>query len=155
LITSASVRDQVDRLQRPILPDRHLLDHRVGDAADQIRTHVDAVDLLKVRADLAHCHPARVHRQDLVVESVEVALVLGDQLRLEAPVPIARDLDRDLTLTRTHGLLGLAVAAIALSLGRRLTGLVAQVLRQLRAHRPVDQSPRQVLEKAVRARHSG
>ena len=108
-----------------------------------------------MRADLPHRHPARVHRQDLVVEPIEVALVLRDQLRLEAPVAIARDLHRDLPLARAHGLLGLAVAPIALPLGRRDAGLVAQVLRQLRAHRAVDQSSRQVLEQPIRARHSG
>jgi hypothetical protein len=41
--------------------------------------------------DLAGGHPARVQRDDLVVEAREPPPVLADQHRVEAPLTIARD----------------------------------------------------------------
>jgi hypothetical protein len=37
--------------------------------------------------NLARAHPARVHRDDLVIEAGKPALVLGDELRIEAGHP--------------------------------------------------------------------
>jgi hypothetical protein len=42
---------------------------------------LDAVDLGQVGLDVAHRHPAPVHGDDLVVEAVEAALTLPDDLR--------------------------------------------------------------------------
>jgi hypothetical protein len=44
-----------------------------------------------MRLDFARAHAARVQGDDLLVEAGETALVLGNQLRVEATVPIARD----------------------------------------------------------------
>ena len=80
------VDDRPHRVERPRLPLGHLVDHRVGDRRDQARRDLGAVDLGQVRLDVAHRHPARVHREDLVVEAVEAALMLLHQLRLERAV---------------------------------------------------------------------
>jgi hypothetical protein len=77
-------------IERPVLPFRHLVQHRVGHRRDQIGRNVDAVQLLEVAADLAHRHAARVHRDDLLVEVRKAPLILGDQLRIESAGPVAR-----------------------------------------------------------------
>src|SRR5829696_9197599 len=82
----------VDRLQRPGLPGRDLLEHRIRHGADQVRRDIDAVQLVQVALDLPGAHAPRVHRDDLVVEAGEAPLVLGDELRVEARLPIPRDL---------------------------------------------------------------
>jgi len=51
-----------------------------------------------VALDLPHRHAAGVEAQNLVVETVEVRLALGDQLRLEAAGPVARDRNLDLAI---------------------------------------------------------
>jgi hypothetical protein len=57
-----------------------------------------SVQLGQMALDLAHCHAARVEAQNLVIEAVEPGLALGDQLRLEAARPVARDRDVDLAV---------------------------------------------------------
>ena len=63
-------------------------------------------------ADLAHRHAARIHRDDLVVEVREAALIFGDQLRIEASRPVARDRQRHLRRAGQNRLLRMAVAAV-------------------------------------------
>ena len=58
-------------VQRPTLPLRHRLQHRVGDRRNQVRRDVDAVELLKMPANLAHRHATRVS----VVECFETVAV--------------------------------------------------------------------------------
>ena len=43
--------------------------------------------------DLSHRHPARIHRDDLLIEAFEALLSFGDQQRLKTPAPIPRNLD--------------------------------------------------------------
>ena len=81
---------RVADIERPVLPFRHLVQHRVGDRRDQVRRDIDAIEFLEMAADLAHRHAAGIHRDDLLVEVREAALILGDQLRIEGPGPIAR-----------------------------------------------------------------
>jgi hypothetical protein len=47
------------------------------------------------------------------IEARKAALVLGDQLRVEARLPVARHVDRHLTGVRHHGLPAVAVARVA------------------------------------------
>jgi hypothetical protein len=57
-----------------------------------------------VALDLPHRHAAGVKAQDLLIEAVEPRLTLGNQLRLEAAGPIARDRNLDLTVLSQDGL---------------------------------------------------
>ena len=50
------------------------------------------VQLRDVSADLARRHAARVHQDDLVVETRQAPGVLFHQLRLEAPLAVSRHL---------------------------------------------------------------
>lgn len=63
--------------------------------------------------NLPGAHAARVHRHDLVIEARKAPLVLGDQLRIEAALTIARDCKLNLGRVRDHRLAAIAVAAVA------------------------------------------
>ena len=65
--------------------------------ADQVGRDVDAVELAQMADNhLAGAHAAGVHRDDLVVEPRKLALVFGDQLRIEPGLMVARHLQFDL-----------------------------------------------------------
>jgi hypothetical protein len=89
--------------------------------------------------NLADCQPARVQRDDLVVEAREAPLVFAYQLRLERPLAIARDLNRDRPLVGEDGLPAGTIAMIAGELGFCRSGWVAEVVGQLAAQRPLNQ----------------
>ena len=74
---------RVADIERPVLPFRNLVQHRVGNRRDQIRRNLDAVEFLEMATDFADRHPARIHRDDFVVEIREPTLVFGDQLRIK------------------------------------------------------------------------
>jgi hypothetical protein len=105
-----------------------------------------------VLRDLARRHPARVHRDDLVVETCEAALMLRHDLRLERALPITRQVDLDRSVIGDQRLRRQAVAAIRLILGRLSRELVAEMLRQLSRRRTLDHAPRQLLQQSIRTR---
>jgi hypothetical protein len=76
---------------------------------------------------------------------------LGDELRLEAVVAIARNVNRQLGELTLEGLLALAVAGIASLVGHRCMPVVAEVLGQFCVQRLLDQQLGQLLEQAVLA----
>src|ERR1044071_1408685 len=102
----------VGRLQRPGLPGGNLLQHRVGHCADQIGRHVDAEEIAQMANNLTRAHAARVHRDDLVIETRKPALVLGDQLRIEAGLAVAWHLQLHLAGVGDDCLLAIAVAPV-------------------------------------------
>lgn len=67
---------------------------------------------------LAHCHAARRHGHDLVVEAAEAAFMLADEQRLEAALAAAWHLDthRPATCQRRLGTGAVAVSAAVLGL---------------------------------------
>jgi transposase len=132
------------RLERPVLPLRHLLQHGIGDGADQVGRDLDAVQLAQVPLDLAGAHPPRVHRHDLVVEAGEAALALGDQLRVEGGQPVARDLQLQLAGPGEHGLAAVAVAAVGPPV--RLAGV--EMMIHLGVQRPLGQRLLQPVQQA-------
>src|SRR3546814_5527559 len=67
-------------VQRPLLPGCDFLQHRVGDRADQIGRSVNPIQLAQMTGNLSRAHAARVHRDDLVIETGEATLIFGDQL---------------------------------------------------------------------------
>ena len=143
--------DRVNVLERSGLPLPDVVQDGVGDARDQVVANLDPVQLAQVRLDVAHRHAARVHRNDLLVEAVKAPLVLGHDLRFERAGAVARLLDSHRAVLGMHGLLAEAVAGVAGPTRRRLTALVAEMLRQLGVHRPLDQPLRQTLKQPVRA----
>jgi len=64
----------VDRIERPALPFPHLLEHGIGDPADQIGGNFHVVQLLQMRLDLADRETPGIEADDPVVETVEPGL---------------------------------------------------------------------------------
>src|SRR5712691_790933 len=101
--------------------------------------------------DLPGRHPARVQREDLLVEAVERAGVLGHDPRLERGVPVARQLDRDRPVDRPQRLRRRPVSPVRLRLRRLGARPVAEMLLQLGAGRPLDQTTPQLVDQPIRA----
>ncbi len=135
--------ERIDRVERPLLPDRHLVEHGVGHRRDQVWRHVDAIQIVQVPGDLAGAHAPRVHRHDLLIEAGEAPLVFGDQLRVEAGLPVARYVDRQLARISRDRLPTVAVARIA---GAVVPG---QVMIHFRVQRALGQRLLQGVEQAT------
>jgi hypothetical protein len=95
------------------LPGRDLVQNGIRDGADQVGRDRDAIQLAQVPDDLPGAHAPGVHRDHFVVETGKAALILGDQLRIEAGLPIARDLQLQLARVSDHRLAAITVAAVA------------------------------------------
>ena len=140
---------RIDVLQRPLLPRADVLDDRVGDAADQVVADLDAVELGQVRLDVTNAHPARVHRDDLLVKASEAPLALRHDLRRKAALAIARRLDPNRAMLGRQRLRRRPIPRIAGPTRRRLAVLIAEVLGQLGIHRALDQPTRQIGQQAA------
>src|ERR1700722_2122963 len=73
--------------------------------------------------DLPHSQASRIHRHDLVVETRKATLILGDQLRIESPLPVARNRNLQLRRFGQNLLPRVAIAAV--------TGAAALILHFL------------------------
>ena len=67
--------------------------------------------------DLPRAHAARIHRHDLLIEGGEATLVLGDELRVEAAVPVAWDIDHTRNRDVVH-----KIGVTTLSVAQRIAG---------------------------------
>ena len=88
------------------------------------------------RLNLAHGEPARIERDDLVVEAGEAALVFADQPRLERAVPVARHRERQRAVIGQHRLPARPIAMIGRVLGLGPTRRIAEMVGQLGAQAP-------------------
>ena len=87
--------------------------HRIGDRAGQVRRDLDAVQIAQMPDNLARAHAAGVHRDDLVIEPRETALVFGDQLRVETGLAVTRNLQLDRARVGDDRLLTVTVPPVA------------------------------------------
>jgi hypothetical protein len=99
--------------------------------------------------DLTHRHAAGIKAQDLIVKPVEPGLAFGDKLRLEGAGPVAGNENLNFPIFGQKCLRTGAVAAVAAAPAGRVTLLVAQMICQLRAKRPLDQRLLELFEKSV------
>jgi hypothetical protein len=141
---------RVERFQRPVLPLGDLVQHRVGDRADQLGRDVDAAELGQGPLALPDRHAPGVHRHDLVVEARQPPAVLGDQLRIEGREAIARHRDAQLAAVGEQRLLAVAVAAVGPALGR----LAVEMVVHLGVQRPLRQRTFQLVDEAILAEGS-
>src|SRR5579862_8448260 len=118
--------------------------------ADKVAADLDAVDLGQMRLDVARRQPARVEREDLVVEPLETPLALPDDLRLETAVAISRRFDQHRSVLGRKRLRRRPVTRVTGAAGRLLMRLVAEMLSQLRRHRPLNKPLRQLREHTAR-----
>ena len=84
-----------------------------GRIFDAVGRDLDAVEIAQVPDNLAGAHAAGVHRDDLVIEPREAALVLGDQLRAAAGLAVARHRELDLAGIRDDGRLAITISSMA------------------------------------------
>src|SRR5665647_2939614 len=101
--------------------------------------------------DVAGRHPAGVQREDLLVEAVKRACVLGHDPRLERGVTVAWQLDSDRPVDRTQRLRRRPVAPIRLPFRRLAARRVAEMLPELGAGRTLDQPLAQLVDQPLRA----
>src|SRR6266511_1261643 len=81
VMTRVQKDDYVQLLERPALPGPDVVLDRGSHLRDQPVGDVDAVQLAQMPLDLPGRHPARVEREDLLVEAVERPRVLGHDPR--------------------------------------------------------------------------
>ncbi len=101
-----------------------LLEHLVRDGGNQVGRHFSAVQFQQVRLDLAYAHATGVHTDHMVVKAGHAALVLGDQLGLEAAKAVTGDVEPHLAARGHYGLHTRAVTVVA------SLGLAGQVVIQ-------------------------
>ena len=111
---------------------------RIRHGADQIGRHVDAVHIREKCLNLAHREPARVERDDRVIEAREASLVFADQPRLETAVPVARHGERQRAVIRQHGLAAAPIAMIRGVFGLGPARHITEMVAQLGAQGPLD-----------------
>src|SRR6201987_4816999 len=93
--------------------------------------------------DLAGAHAAGIHRDNLVVEPREAALVLGDQLRIKAGLAVTRNLQLDLAGVGNDRLLAIPISPIA----RLFAG---EIMIHLSVENPFRQGLLQGIEQPIR-----
>jgi hypothetical protein len=142
--------DRVDVLQRPGLPGAGVVHDRVGDAADQIPSDFDAVDLSEVRFDIPPREPTGIEREDLLVEPLEPTLTLPDDLRLEAAIAVPRRVDLHRPVLSDQRLRRGPVASVARAAGRLWVRLIPEVVGELDLHRALHQPLRQLRKQPAR-----
>jgi hypothetical protein len=129
-------RDTVDedrrihRIQRPVLPLGHALDHPVGDRGDRRFRHLSPIHFDQVSTDITMGEAAGRQRQDHLVDPGQAPLVLAHNLRLEGPVPVPRDLDRHLAHISQDRFRPRATARVRHRL-RPLVPVIAEVIGDL------------------------
>src|SRR5215211_3641842 len=133
----------IDRLERASLPGGDLVQNSIRNRTDQVGRDLDAIQLAQVPDDLPGAHAPGIHRDHLVVEAGKAALILGDQLRIEAGLAITRDLQVQLAGVGHDRLATIAVAAVA----RLLAG---EMMIHLGIQRALSERFLQAIEKAVR-----
>src|SRR6266496_3094499 len=103
-----------------------------------------------MRRDLPGSQSLRSERDHQLIDTGESALALLDDLRLERPITIARDVDLDLANLGQDRLRAASVARVALvaTLGRVLR--IAEVVLHLHLERGLEHRLRQIAQKTAR-----
>jgi len=131
------VEHRVELLQRPGLPGFDPLEHRIGDFADRLAGQLGAQRALQVGLDVADRHPAGVEADDLLVQSAQAALALGDQPGGEAGVPVAGHVQAQRPDLAGDRLGCRAVAAVGTAPPGRVPGRIAQMVGELGGQPPL------------------
>src|SRR4051812_46663701 len=107
------------------MPLVHFLDNAIGHLRNQRGTDFGSIDLLQMFLDLPRTHSSRIHRQNLVVESIKSPLMFTHDLWLECAFSIARNFNVDLAKIASQCLLAFSIAGVAGTTPGRITFLVA------------------------------
>lgn len=135
----------------PDLPGCDLAQRGVGAAADEVGRDVHRVHIGKKASDLARRHAARMNGDDLVIKASKAALMLANELRLEATRAVAGNVDAQSADVGEDDLGALAVATIGASpFGLGLTGRIAQVVTHFGAQHALQCGLLELLEDALK-----
>jgi hypothetical protein len=126
---------RVDRVQRPVLPLGHPLDHLVGNRGDRLTGHVGAVHLGQMRGDLTGRQTLRRQRDHHVLNPGQSPLTLLHDLRLEAAVPVTGHADVNRTDLGQHHLAPHPVTGVTAVVAGRVTLVIPQVVGELTVQR--------------------
>ncbi len=126
-VDAVDEQHRIDRVQRPVLPLGHAVEHPVGDVADGLPRHLGAVDLGQVGLHFAGRQALGDQRDHQVIHPGESALPFGHDLRLERAVPVAGHLDLHRADIGEHGLGPVPVAGVPAVAADRVVLGIAQV----------------------------
>ncbi|GAB3852785.1 hypothetical protein GCM10027610_081660 [Dactylosporangium cerinum] len=130
-VHSIDEHDRVDRVEGPVLPFGHPVDHLVGDRGDGLLGHLGAIHLRQVSGDLTVGQAAGRQRQDQIVDPGQPPLSFPHDLRLERAGHIARHPHLDRPDIGQHGLGPVPVAGIAAAAALRIVLVVTDVIGDL------------------------
>jgi hypothetical protein len=120
-----------------------------ADSPNRLLRHVGAVDLGKVRRDLAVGQPLGRQRQDQVVNPGQPTLTLTHDLRLERTGHIPRHPDLDRPDVSQHSLGPGAVTTVAAALARRVVLAVPDMVGDLTVQCGLQNPLGQLLQQAA------
>ncbi len=104
-----------------------------------------------MRPDVTGRQPARIQRDDAIVEPIQTGLTLAHDLRAERPAAVAGNLQVDAADLSQQLLAGDAVAAVTRPATCRIMFLIAQVLGHLLGQRPLEHRLGHLAQQTVRA----
>ena len=130
--------DGIHPLERSALPRGHFRDDPVGHRANEIGRDLHGVHLRQEALNLADRHPARVEREDLVVEARQPPLVFGNETRLKSALAVAWYLDRERPVVGQDRFVARPVAMIGRIRWLGAAPRIAQMVRQLAAQGALD-----------------
>jgi hypothetical protein len=139
------------RIQRPGLPFRQALHYPVGNRRDRLLGHLRAVYLGQVRGDLPVGQAFRRQGNHHILDPGQPPLPLGDDLRLEAGIPVPRHRDLHWPGLGENGLGPAAVAGIAAIAAFRVMLAVAEMVIQLALQGALDDHLGQLAQQAALA----
>src|SRR5215470_6042115 len=98
--------------------------------------------------DLASRHPARIQREDFVVEAFKAGLPFGNDLRLEGGIAVARNLKGQGAEVAFESLLGVTIARIATARAFGVVLFVAEVMSEFSLESAFENSFGELFEQA-------
>lgn len=110
---------------------------------------LDAAHLFKMGSDFAGTHPGCVKVDDTRVQLAQARLTLLHQVRLEAAIAIAGNLDLELVELGLNGLLARVIAFVTCVVGDGLAGRVTEVVGHFGVEGVLEQRLRAWLEEVV------
>jgi hypothetical protein len=105
--------DRINIVERASLPGLDLLNDTFGCLADKPFRDIDPVHFKKARLNVTNAHAPGIHSEYLIVETFEIFLPFGDELRLKTAVAVPWRLETYLFGIDYNGLLASAVTGIA------------------------------------------
>lgn len=138
--------DRIHAVHCPGLPLPDLVEHRIGDAADQVRRHLKTVDDFQMGPEVADGQPGGAEANDLVIHPVDPGLALLHKFRLKTAIPVALHRNRHFAVLALQALVGSAIALVHWVRRGVLALFIAKVRRHLAAEHPLHQLDLEVFQ---------